>query len=63
MKEAEALEKIATLPKILEAATFLHNLGLLDVLPNEVVKRYMGANPDINELFGKTKEQPNDKAE
>lgn len=47
------LAKIATLPKILEAAQLLYELGLSKERPNEVVKRYVLANADINEYLGK----------
>lgn len=47
------LSKIATIPVILEAATILYETGLSTELPFEVVKRYVNANPDINELLQK----------
>lgn len=44
----KTLVKFANVSKIMEAATFLHGLGLLDKPPNEYVKAYVLANPDIN---------------
>jgi hypothetical protein len=43
--------KIASLPKILEAAKLLYELGLQTEQPNETVKRYVLANPDINKAI------------
>jgi hypothetical protein len=53
MNTSVTLAKIATLPKILEAAKLLFELGLIDELPAAVVKRYVLANPDINEFLGR----------
>lgn len=56
-KTDHPLAKIAMLPRILEAATLLHELGLLEEQPNEPVRRYILANPDINQYIAKaTKE-------
>ena len=55
IKQIRTLAKIANLPKILESAAFLENLGLLDEPAHAVVKRYVQANPDINEYIGKSK--------
>jgi hypothetical protein len=52
-KTDHPLTKIAMLPRILEAATLLHELGLLEEQPNESVKRYVQANPDINQYITK----------
>jgi hypothetical protein len=46
-----ALAKMAELPKVLEAATLLNKLGLQDEKPTDTVKRYVQANPDLNELL------------
>jgi len=53
MNTSITLAKIATLPKLLEAAKLMYELGLSQELPNEVVKRYVLANPDINEYLAK----------
>jgi len=53
MNTSVTLAKIATLPKILEAAKLMYELGLSQEQPNEVVKRYVLANPDINEYLAK----------
>lgn len=53
MNTSVILTKIATLPKILEAATLLYELGLSQEQPNQVVNRYVLANPDINEFLSK----------
>jgi hypothetical protein len=44
----KTLAKIATLPRLLDAATLLKSHGLIDGEPHEYVKRYVLANPDIN---------------
>jgi hypothetical protein len=51
---AKVMLKIATIPEILKAAGLLHKLGLQTELPNETVKRYVLANPDINEAISRT---------
>ena len=43
--------KIALLPNILSAAQLLYELGLSKETPQETVKKYVLANPDINELL------------
>jgi acyl carrier protein len=53
MNAAETMTKMAMLPRILEAANLLKNLGLIDTEPNELIKKYVGENPDINETFSK----------
>ena len=53
MNTSVALAKIATLPKILEAAKLMYELGLSTEEPHTVVKRYVLANPDINEYLAK----------
>lgn len=50
---AVTLAKIATLPKILEAAKLMFELGLSTEEPHAVVKRYVTANPDINEFLAR----------
>lgn len=45
------LAKMAELPKILEAAHVLKRHGLIDEEPTVVVKRYVQANPDINQAL------------
>ena len=51
----ETMAKIAALPKILEAAQLLHEFGLQQETPNETVRRYVLANPDINETIARLK--------
>ena len=48
--------KLAALPEILGAAQILERRGLLlhGEKANEVVKRYIVANPDINDLLAKS---------
>jgi flagellar biosynthesis/type III secretory pathway ATPase len=46
-----AIAKMAVLPEILKAATLLHELGLQAEQPNETVKRYINANPEINQFL------------
>lgn len=54
MSEAKTtLTKFALLAQILEAATLLHSLGLVKEAPNTFVKKYVEANPDINEAMKK----------
>lgn len=53
MNTSVTLAKIATLPKILEAAQLMYELGLTMEQPSAVVKRYVLANPDINEYLAK----------
>jgi hypothetical protein len=43
--------KIALLPNILSAAQLLYELGLSKEIPTEVVRKYVLANPDINQLM------------
>ncbi len=47
---SQTMTKIALLPGILEAATLLYELGLINELPHAVVKKYVMANPDLQEL-------------
>lgn len=49
MTDVTALQKIAALPKILEAARTLWLWGLQKEDPAATVKRFVEANPDINE--------------
>jgi hypothetical protein len=51
MSNTVVFAKIASLPKILEAAQLLYELGLQTEQPNETVKRYVLANPDINKAI------------
>lgn len=53
MSDLSALEKIAALPKILAAARTLWLYGLQKEEPAATVKRYVEANPDINEAISK----------
>ena len=53
MNIAKVMTKIAALPRILEAAKLLHDLRLLNEQPAAVVKRYVEANPDINDALAK----------
>lgn len=48
MSDITTIEKIAALPKILEAARILWLYGLQEEQPAATVKRYVLANPDIN---------------
>jgi hypothetical protein len=52
---AKTMTALANLPKALEAATFLNKLGLITEPPNEVVKRYVEANPCINATLARLK--------
>jgi len=49
----EALAKLATLHKILEAAQLLYSLKLIHKSPSTYVKKYVEDNPDINDLLDK----------
>jgi hypothetical protein len=49
MSDINTLDKIAALPRILEAARTLWLWGLQKEQPAETVKRFVNANPDINE--------------
>jgi hypothetical protein len=55
MSTAKTMVKLAALPEIFRAAQLLEHHGLLlqNEKANEVVKRYMAANPDINEALQK----------
>lgn len=53
MDAATVMAKIASLPRLLEAATLLHKEGLIKEAPNEIVKRYVQKNPDINEVLNR----------
>lgn len=53
MNIARAMAKMANLPRILSAAQVLHDAGLITEAPNEVVKRYVLANPEINEMLAR----------
>jgi hypothetical protein len=50
---AKTMVKFAMLAKILEAARLLYELGLQEEAPNETVRRYVLANPDINEALAR----------
>jgi hypothetical protein len=53
--KVKTIAKIANLPKILEAASFLYSLDLLpsELTAQQCVKQYVKANPDINqEIMG-----------
>jgi hypothetical protein len=52
MSNPTTLEKIASLPKILEAARTLWLWGLQAEEPAATVKRFVEAHPDINEQLG-----------
>lgn len=49
MSDINTLDKIAALPRILEAARILWLWGLQKEQPADTVKRFVQANPDINE--------------
>lgn len=51
MNVASVMAKMAKLPDIFAAAQLLHNLKLLESTPAEVVKKYVAANPEINEAL------------
>lgn len=53
MSVAQVMTKMATMADILKAATLLHKLGLVGEEPHTFVKRYVQANPDINEALSK----------
>ena len=57
---SQTMTKIALLPGILEAATLLYELGLINDLPHVVVKKYVMANPDINERLNKSFQENTD---
>ena len=48
---ALALSKMTATPKILDAAKLLHFHGLIKDAPASYVKRYIKANPEIQELI------------
>lgn len=47
--------KIIALPRILEAAQLLYRHNLISAIPSDIVKAYVAANPDINELMSSLK--------
>ena len=47
----DTFSKISNLPKILESATLLYNLGLQTEKPYRTVGRYLKKNPDINKTI------------
>lgn len=51
MDKIKALTSMSMLPRILAAAQLLHELGLQSEPPKETVKRFVLANPDINEAL------------
>lgn len=51
MNSITTMGKIALLPNILSAAQLLYELRLSKETPHEVVRKYVLANPDINELL------------
>lgn len=51
MNTITTMGKIALLPNILSAAQLLYELGLSKETPQETVKKYVLANPDINEFL------------
>lgn len=51
MNVASVMVKMAKLPDIFAAAQLLHNLKLLEATPAEIVKKYVAANPEINEAL------------
>lgn len=55
MSTAKTMVKLIALPRILEAARLLEANGLLTngETAADVVKRYVNANPDINEALAK----------
>lgn len=62
MSIAKTMVKMAELPGIFKAAQTLEHHGLLlhGEKAHEVVKRYVEANPDINEMLNKHR-MPNEK--
>ena len=56
MDIAKAMAKIASLPEILQAAKVLEQYALLPEgeSASDVVKRYVEANPEINEVLALT---------
>lgn len=56
MSVAKTMVKLASLPDILAAAQVLERHGLLPAgeTANDVVKRYVQANPDINAALAKS---------
>jgi hypothetical protein len=55
MSTVQVITKLATMTDIFKAATLLHKLGLVDEAPHTFVKRYVEANPDINEALSMTR--------
>jgi hypothetical protein len=53
MTTAQTMVKLINVTKILEAANYLKSMGVLEVEPASLVKKYVLANPDINELIAK----------
>ena len=51
MSDITTMQKVAALPKIMEAARTLYLYGLSKEEPAAVVKRYVEANPDINDVM------------
>lgn len=56
MSVAQTMVKLAALPDILKAAQVLERHGLLlnGEKAADVVKRFVAANPDVNEALAKT---------
>ena len=55
MSAVQVMAKLATLTKILEAATVLHELRLVSEEPRTFVMRYIAANPDVNETLSRAR--------
>lgn len=51
MKAARSMAQVSSIPRILSAARVLYDAGLLTETPDEVIRRFADANPEIKHLL------------
>ena len=51
--DRETIAKLAEVPRVLQAATLLHSLGLIDQEPSCIVRKHVKKHPEINQLLNR----------